>query len=88
MERFFNSLKAELNHQRQFTSDAQLDATLSGYTERFYSVKRMLSRPGYHSPIEFECLAMCPQNRMKITEVARLRLPAARGRVTRSSGRT
>jgi putative transposase len=57
MESFFHSLKAELTHQRQFTSDAQLNATLSGYIERFYNVKRMHSSLGYHSPVEFECLA-------------------------------
>jgi transposase InsO family protein len=57
MESFFHSLKAELTHQRQFDSDAQLNATLSGYIERFYNTKRMHSSLGYHSPVEFECLA-------------------------------
>ena len=57
MESFFHSLKAELTHQRKFHSDAQLNATLSGYIERFYNIKRMHSSLGYHSPVEFECLA-------------------------------
>ena len=57
MESFFHSLKAELVHQHRFASDAQLNATLSGYIERFYNVKRMHSSLGYHSPVEFECLA-------------------------------
>ena len=57
MESFFHSLKAELVHQRRFTSDAQLNATLSGYIERFYNTKRIHSSLGYHSPVEFERLA-------------------------------
>ena len=57
MESFFHSLKAELIHQRQFTSDAQLNANLSSYIERFYNLKRIHSSLGYHSPVEFERLA-------------------------------
>jgi putative transposase len=57
MESFFHSLKAELVHQNRFTSDAQLNATLSGYIERFYNLKRIHSSLGYHSPVEFERLA-------------------------------
>lgn len=58
MESFFHSLKAELTHKRQFTSDAQLNASLSGYIETFYNRKRIHSSLGYHSPVEFECLAI------------------------------
>ena len=58
MESFFHSLKAELTHQRQFISDAQLNASLSGYIETFYNRKRIHSSLGYHSPVEFECLAI------------------------------
>ncbi len=43
MESFFHSLKAELTHQRSFKSDAQLTATLGGYIERFYNLKRIHS---------------------------------------------
>ena len=57
MESFFHSLKAELVHQRRFASDAQLNAALSGYIERFYNTKRIHSSLGYHSPVEFERLA-------------------------------
>lgn len=57
MESFFHSLKAELVHQRRFANDAQLNATLGGYIERFYNIKRMHSSLGYHSPVEFERLA-------------------------------
>lgn len=57
MESFFHSLKAELTHQRSFASDAQLNACLAGYIERFYNRKRIHSSLGYHSPVEFECLA-------------------------------
>ena len=57
MESFFHSLKAELVHQNRFTNDAQLNATLGGYIERFYNIKRMHSSLGYHSPVEFERLA-------------------------------
>jgi putative transposase len=57
MESFFHSLKAELTHQRCFTSDAQLNASLAGYIERFYNRKRIHSSLGYHSPVEYERLA-------------------------------
>ena len=55
-ESFFHSLKAELTHQRSFTSDAELNASVAGYINRFYNEKRIHSSPGYHSPVEFECL--------------------------------
>jgi len=61
MESFFHSLKAELTHKREFTSDAQLNASLSGYIETFYNRKRVHSSLGYHSPVEFECLANAQQ---------------------------
>ena len=57
MESFFHSLKAELVHQHRFTSDAQLNAQIGGYIDRFYNVKRIHSSLGYHSPVEFERLA-------------------------------
>jgi len=57
MESFFHSLKAELVHQHTFTSDGQLNASLGGYIERFYNLKRIHSSLGYHSPVEFERLA-------------------------------
>ena len=57
MESFFHSLKAELTHQRSFTSDAELNASVAAYIDRFYNEKRIHSSLGYHSPVEFECLA-------------------------------
>jgi transposase InsO family protein len=57
MESFFHSLKAELTHRRSFTSDPELNASVAGYIDRFYNVKRIHSSLGYHSPVEFERLA-------------------------------
>ena len=57
MESFFHSLKAELTHHRSYASDVQLNASVAGYIERFYNEKRIHSSLGYHSPVEFECLA-------------------------------
>jgi len=62
MESFFHSLKAELTHQRAFASDAELNASVAGYIERFYNQKRIHSSLGYHSPVEFECLANAQQS--------------------------
>jgi transposase InsO family protein len=57
MESFFHSLKSELTHQRAFTSDPELNASVAGYIDRFYNEKRIHSSLGYHSPVEFERLA-------------------------------
>jgi transposase InsO family protein len=57
MESFFHSLKSELTHQRAFTSDPELNASVAGYIDRFYNCKRIHSSLGYHSPVEFERLA-------------------------------
>lgn len=62
MESFFHSLKAELTHQRRYLSDAQLNASVAAYIERFYNDKRIHSSLGYHSPVEFECLANAGQS--------------------------
>lgn len=61
MESFFHSLKAELTHQRSYASDAELNASIAGYIDRFYNDKRVHSSLGYHSPVEFECLANAQQ---------------------------
>jgi putative transposase len=58
MESFFHSLKAELTHQRSYASDAELNASVAGYINRFYNEKRVHSSLGYHSPVEFERLAI------------------------------
>lgn len=54
MESFFHSLKGELTHQRSFESDAELNAALAIYIDRFYNQKRIHSSLGYHSPVEYE----------------------------------
>lgn len=56
MESFFHSLKAELTHQRSYASDAELNASVAGYIDRFYNEKRIHSSLGYHSPVEYERL--------------------------------
>lgn len=56
MESFFHSLKAELTHQRSYASDAELNASMAGYINRFYNQKRIHSSLGYHSPVEYERL--------------------------------
>lgn len=62
MESFFHSLKAELTHRRSYASDAELNASMAGYIDRFYNEKRIHSSLGYHSPVEFECLANAQQS--------------------------
>lgn len=57
MESFFPSLKTEFVQRRIFASDAQLTAQIGSYIDRFYNTKRLHSSLGYHSPVEFECLA-------------------------------
>ena len=56
MESFFHSLKAELTHRRSYGSDAELNASMAGYIDRFYNQKRIHSSLGYHSPVEYERL--------------------------------
>ena len=56
MESFFHSLKAELTHRRSYASDAELNASIAGYIDRFYNQKRIHSSLGYHSPVEYERL--------------------------------
>jgi putative transposase len=57
MESFFHSLKAELTHRRSYASDAELNASVAGYIDRFYNDKRVHSSLGYHSPVGFGRLA-------------------------------
>jgi Transposase and inactivated derivatives len=58
MESFFHSLKAELTHRRSYESDAELNASMAGYIDRFYNQKRIHSSLGYHSPVEYERLVI------------------------------
>ena len=71
MEICFHSLKAELTHKRSFTTEAEPTASVGAYINRFDKMKRIHSSLGYHSPVEFRTLRMCPvkcpPNRMRIT---------------------
>ena len=62
MESFFHSLKAELTHRKSYESDTELNASVARYIDRFYNDKRIHSSLGYHSPVEFECLANAQQS--------------------------
>lgn len=62
MESFFRSLKTEFVQRRIFATDAQLIAQIGSYIDRFYNTKRLHSSLGYHSPVEFECLANAQQS--------------------------
>lgn len=62
MESFFHSLKAELTHRKCYASDTELNASIARYIDRFYNDKRIHSSLGYHSPVEFECLAHAQQS--------------------------
>jgi transposase InsO family protein len=62
MESFFRSLKTEFVQRRIFATDAQLTAQVGSYIDRFYNIKRLHSSLGYHSPVEFECLANAQQS--------------------------
>jgi transposase InsO family protein len=62
MESFFHSLKAELTHHKSYASDAELNASVARYIDRFYNDKRIHSSLGYHSPVEFERLANASQS--------------------------
>ena len=62
MESFFRSLKTECVQRRIFATDAQLIAQIGSYIDRFYNTKRLHSSLGYHSPVEFECLANAQQS--------------------------
>jgi transposase InsO family protein len=46
MESFFHSLKAELTHWRNYASDAELNASVARYIDRFYNDKRIHSSLG------------------------------------------
>ena len=52
-ESFFHSLKADVIHDAQFSSDEQLRSCLRSYIA-FYNQQRMHSSIGYLSPIEYE----------------------------------
>jgi len=52
-ESFFHSLKADVVHGAQFTSDETLRSCVRRYV-RFYNHRRLHSSLGYRSPVEYE----------------------------------
>ncbi len=53
MESWHKSMKSDLYHRREFTSEQQLRVAISGYM-KFYNGERLHSSLGYRSPMEFE----------------------------------
>jgi len=54
MEAFFSTLKTELIHRQDWTSEQEVRLALFDYIETFYNRKRLHSSLGYQSPVEFE----------------------------------
>jgi transposase InsO family protein len=54
VESFFSSLKNELVRHRQFQTQAEAQAAIEDYIDRFYNRQRLHQALGYRSPEEFE----------------------------------
>jgi len=54
VESFFSSLKNELVRHRQFQNQAEAQAAIEDYIDRFYNRQRLHQALGYRSPEEFE----------------------------------
>ena len=60
MESFFSSLKQELTHHERFADRDEARSKVFDYIEVFYNRQRLHSSLGYHSPEQFEKMAMSP----------------------------
>jgi len=58
MESFFSSLKQELTHHEQFVDHQDARTKVFDYIEVFYNRQRLHSSLNYHSPVDFETMAM------------------------------
>jgi len=54
VESFFSSLKNELVRHRKFQTQAEAQAAIEDYIDRFYNRQRLHQALGYRSPEEFE----------------------------------
>jgi putative transposase len=58
MESFFASLKQELTHHERFETRDEARSNVFEYIEVFYNRERLHSGLDYHSPEQFEKLAV------------------------------
>ena len=59
MEAFFSTLKRELIHRHNWSSQAELELALFDYLESFYNRSRLHSALDYRSPLQFERALPC-----------------------------
>ncbi len=59
-ESFFKTLKCEEVYLQQYRSFAEAEADITRFIEGVYNTKRLHSRLGYRSPVEFEATRLAP----------------------------